>query len=58
MLAKFSGVESEMTVFKLEKEKENVNVGMCLPTPLSKRMKLGSFVSQSCNDGKEMCKKA
>ena len=35
MLAKFSGVESERTVFNisLEKETENFCVGMCLPTP-------------------------
>ena len=60
MLAKFSGVESERTVFNisLEKETENFCVGMCLPTPYGKRMKLGSFVSESCNDGYEMYKKA
>ena len=29
---------------------------LCSPTPQSKRVKLGSFMSQGCNDGKEMYK--
>jgi len=51
MLAKFSGVESDRTVSKVRKRKFLCSV-------LSLRLKLGSFTSQSYNDGQEMCKKA
>ena len=51
MLAKYSGVESERTALKkLEKEEENFRA-MCLHAPKSRGVKLGSFMSQLCNDG-------
>ena len=57
MLAKFSGVESETSVFKFRKRKRKF---LCwhVFTYSIKQAKLGSFVSQSCNDGYEMYKKA
>ena len=49
ILAKLSEVEPEKTVSGLEKEKENFV--LCLPIPWSGHVKLGSFMSQTCNDG-------
>ena len=49
-LAKFSGVESKRTVSKFRKNKTNIFV-LCSPSPWSGRMNLGSFMSQSCNNG-------
>ena len=36
------------------KKREKTAFVLCSPTPLSERVKLGSFMSQGCNDGKEM----
>ena len=44
ILTKFSGVESERTVSKFRKRKGKV---LCSPTPQSKSVKLGNFMSQS-----------
>ena len=50
ILAKFSEVESKKTATTLEKQKGKFLLS-CSPTPQSGRMKLGSFMSLSCNDG-------
>ena len=49
ILAKLSEVEPEKTVSGLEKEQENFV--LCLPIPWSGHVKLGSFMSQTYNDG-------
>ena len=53
MLAKFSGLNPKGPY----KKKKKIFV-LCSPTPWSGRVKLGSFMSQSCNNGYEMYKKA
>ena len=55
MLAKFCQDESERTVFKFRKRKKTTFV-LCSPAPQSEPVKLGIFMSQGCNDGKEMNK--
>ena len=50
-MATFSGVKSE----SLEKEKENFCV--VLAYFVKRCVKLGSFKSQSCNDGEDITKK-
>ena len=56
MLAKFSGVKSERIMSKLTKKEKKI-VKLCSPTQQSRRMKLETFMPQSCNDGWEMYKK-
>ena len=56
MLAKCSRVIPEKTVSTLSKGKRKLLV-LCSRTPESGRVKLGSFMSQSCNDSFEKCKK-
>ena len=52
MLAKFSWVESERTVSKFRKRKRTFFVFvLCSCTPYRGRMRLTSFMLQSCNDG-------
>ena len=55
MLAKFSGVESERTVSKFRIRKRKFCV--VLIYSIKRAREIRSFVSQSCNDGKEMYKK-
>ena len=58
MLTKFMWDKLERTIVsKFKKKKKKIFV-LCSPTPWSGRVKLGSFMSQSCNNGYEMYKKA
>ena len=49
MLAKFSGVESEGIVPKIRKRKETFR--LVFTYSVQRARELGSFMSQSCNDG-------
>ena len=55
MLVNFSGVEFLETVAKFKKKKTKI-VFLCLHPP--QNVKLGTFMSCSYQNGKEMCKKA
>ena len=54
MLPKLSGVETERTASKFRKK--NKIFVLCSHTPRSRRVKLGSFMSQSCKAAKKCTK--
>ena len=57
MLTNLLGLNPKGSYQKVSKNKKTTSV-LCSPTPYSERVKLGSFMSQWCNVGKEMYKMA